>query len=181
MKLRPWKPSHQGLRLTNMEIWKPIPVMCSQYLASSHGRIKNSRTGRILRPAERPKGYLFVDLCVGGKRKALSVHRAVMMAFFGLSNLQVNHKDGNKKNNIPENLEYTTAKENIHHGWATGLFRARRGERGNNAKLTEPEVIAIHKLLKTKRYTHKELGQVFGVVTSTISHISSGRLWGHLK
>lgn len=30
-------------------------------------------------------------------------------------NLQVNHKDGDRKNNHISNLEYVTAKENIQH------------------------------------------------------------------
>ena len=48
-------------------------------------------------------------------RKAKLVHRLVMEAFVGQSDLQVNHKDFNKINNKLDNLEYTTPKENITH------------------------------------------------------------------
>ena len=49
------------------------------------------------------------------------MHRLVMQAFIGTSDLQVNHKDGNTQNNKLENLEYNTAKENSQHAVDTGL------------------------------------------------------------
>ena len=46
-----------------------------------------------------------------------------MYAFYGESNLYVNHKDGNKLNNNLENLEYLTAKENTIHAFRIGLMK----------------------------------------------------------
>lgn len=68
-------------------------------------------------------GYKYVMLYVNGKKKHMTVHRAVATAF--LSNEkdypQVNHKDGNKKNNSVSNLEWCTASENVQHSFDTGL------------------------------------------------------------
>lgn len=54
------------------------------------------------------RGYFTVSIY--GKKKLL--HRVVMEAFNGKSDLTVDHIDGNKKNNSLDNLEYVTQKEN---------------------------------------------------------------------
>lgn len=53
------------------------------------------------------RGYFTVSIY--GKKKLL--HRVIMEAFKGKSNLTVDHIDGNKKNNSLDNLEYVTQKE----------------------------------------------------------------------
>jgi hypothetical protein len=59
------------------------------------------------------KGYLKVMLTnKDGVRKGYFVHRLVMMSFIGGSDLQVNHKDENKKNNSLSNLGYLNNREN---------------------------------------------------------------------
>jgi len=52
-----------------------------------------------------------------GDHRQIGVHRIVADAFMGPCplNHEVNHKDLNKKNNLPGNLEYVTHKENLEH------------------------------------------------------------------
>jgi hypothetical protein len=66
---------------------------------------------------ETPKGYLRVYLYKNGKRKHHKIHRLVAKAFIPNPNNkpQVNHKDGNKKNNSITNLEWVTDEENKLH------------------------------------------------------------------
>lgn len=48
-------------------------------------------------------------------RITINVHRLIMYAFYGICSLTVNHKDGNKRNNSIDNLEYATCQEqNLH-------------------------------------------------------------------
>ena len=54
-------------------------------------------------------GYLIIRV----KGKRMYVHRLVMLAFHGKSDLTVDHLNMNKQDNRLENLEYVTAVENI--------------------------------------------------------------------
>lgn len=63
-------------------------------------------------------GYSIISLYKEGYQKSYFVHRLVALTFLGepsSPDLVVNHKDGNRLNNIPDNLEWVTQKENMHH------------------------------------------------------------------
>ena len=70
--------------------------------------------------------YLMVTLSKNGKSKKLLIHRLVANSF--LENIdnkkEVNHKDGNKKNNNVENLEWCTRTENARHAVEIGLIKS---------------------------------------------------------
>lgn len=93
------------------------------------------------------KGYLIVQLRKNGQRSSELVHRLVMENFHPLENmndLQVNHIDGNNKNNDISNLEWVTAKENMKHANDNGLV--------NNQsvffKYKGKEYFHIHEIMK---------------------------------
>lgn len=105
------------------EEWRPIAKFGNNYFVSNKGRVKNidfKRMGdeRLLRPCEDAHGYYEVKKGrIHGK-----IHRLVLEAFIGKSDLYVNHKDFNPKNNCLENLEYVTQRENMTHS-----YMAKRG------------------------------------------------------
>ncbi len=79
--------------------------------------------GRILRPKDNGHGYLSVALSIRGKTTRHYIHRLVAGAF--IDNPEeypfVNHKDGNPGNNNAENLEWVSHRQNVKHGYETGL------------------------------------------------------------
>jgi hypothetical protein len=92
------------------------------YKISTLGRVKG-RTGRINTGWDN-SGYTHVSV---GK-KSYQLHRLVASSFKKTNEKeknQVNHKDGNKKNNSLDNLEWVTHKENIQHAFDTGLSPTR--------------------------------------------------------
>lgn len=111
------------LRPHRGEYWKTIREN-KFYAVSNLGRIasldhfvNHSRgglrkiKGRIMRLAKQRTGYL--SLSLGGKNVQL-VHRLVANAFIKNPNNKpcVNHLDGNKRNNIVDNLSWCTYSEN---------------------------------------------------------------------
>lgn len=82
---------------------------------------------KILKPHILTTGYAQVQ---GARRQKHTVHRLVACAFVEgfASDLVVNHKNGVKTDNRPDNLEWVTSSENIRHsyrelgrvGWCKG-------------------------------------------------------------
>lgn len=70
--------------------------------------------------SKKKTGYLEVALPISkGKRIYRLIHRLVLMTFCpcdNMENLEVNHKDENKKNNKLDNLQWVTSKENCNYG-----------------------------------------------------------------
>ena len=105
-----------------MEEWKDVKGYEGYYQISSYGRIKNIQTGQILKGDTNNIGYKRVWLYVPVKKRFF-IHRLVAFHFCEgyQENLVVNHKDGNKLNNIAENLEWTTHSENDLHAYKLNL------------------------------------------------------------
>jgi hypothetical protein len=81
---------------------------------------KHSRNeGRELSQWFTKDGYLRTKL----NSKTRTIHSIVAEVHYGPrpEGLVINHKDGNKLNNHPSNLEYCTLKENIAHAIRSGL------------------------------------------------------------
>lgn len=95
------------------------------YKISDKGIIWGKRLNKPLRPnSSKTSHYLQVVLSNGEVKKRLCVHKLVAENF--ISNpechFQVNHIDGNKKNNEICNLEWCSAKGNVNHAFRTGLI-----------------------------------------------------------
>ena len=104
----------------------PIKLTNNRYSVSNQGRVRNDKTGKILSPAISHNGYLFVCLYYGKShycRKSKHIHKLVAEAFIGDCpvGFHVNHKDGYKENNCPDNLEYITPSQNSIHAVTLGL------------------------------------------------------------
>lgn len=180
-----------------MAVWKEVESKGVRWLVSSDGKVRTpahtsvytrTRMGakqtfsasfpeRHLSPYTTKAGYLEVAAMKGGKRVKESVHRLVAFAFVPgyADGLTVNHIDGQKPNNRPENLEWVSLARNTQHQWETGLVNL-RGERQPSAKLTSKRVIYIRRLLAQGIPAHT-LAVVAGVSSSTIAFIRDGKLW----
>lgn len=102
-------------RIFEMIEAKEIPNTNGRYVAYSDGRIFDRKLGHDVPTSISKRGWMRCHVWLNGKRITRTVHRLIMLAFVGDSELTVNHKDGNKLNNDISNLEYMTVQEqNIH-------------------------------------------------------------------
>lgn len=99
------------------EVWKPSSIH-KVYGISNYGRVKNHK-GRITEGYKHSSGYTLVSIA----SKQYLLHRLVALTFIPNPNgyQTVNHKDGNKKNNTVENLEWCSQSQNNQHAHDTGL------------------------------------------------------------
>lgn len=106
-----------------MKQWKPHKKY-TKYEISNDGKIKNSKTGRILKTSVNKQGYEQVCIHHNGKQYTKNIHRLIAETFYDYDKydeLEVNHIDGNKLNNRIENLEWCTRKENVDHAFRKHL------------------------------------------------------------
>ena len=172
---------------TENEVWKDIPGYEGDYQVSNQGRVKSfKRYGgeieRILRPLDRGHGYLHVNLHCNKKRKGVTIHSLVMLAFTGErpDGMDINHIDGVKTNNHLDNLEYCTRAENTQHAFDTGLQVSLSGEENGYSKLTRKQVLEIRARYKAGGISQEKIGQEYGVSHPTISNIVNRKAWKHI-
>lgn len=105
-----------------MEQWKQIKGY-DNYECSTEGRIRNKKTGRILKEQVNCNGYKTLTLYQNKYAKNERVHRIVASTFiYGkYYGKDVNHIDGNKLNNRVDNLEWCTRKDNVRHSMDIGV------------------------------------------------------------
>ena len=113
---------------------KPVNIKgWEMYQVDTEGNVYGQK-GRILKYSINHRGYCIVNFNYNHKRQGFAVHTLVAKTFIENTNslrTQVNHKNGNKKDNRVENLEWTTPKENTYHA-KTVLGFDNTG--GNNVK-----------------------------------------------
>lgn len=153
------------------------------YYVQDDGKIFSERTNKILSVQLDKDGYEKVQMMsTDGKRHRYSVHRLVLENFNPIENMnefQVNHIDGNKRNNNLSNLEWATCSENLIHAHKIGL-KNQSVEHNNASKLTEEQVKEIINMLLEHKYTYGQIAEKFGVSDEAIGGIKRKERWKYL-
>lgn len=117
-------------------------------------------------------GYLRIALTsASGQKEKMSIHRLVLLAFVGESELDCRHLDGNSRNNHILNLKYGTAKENAYD----------RILHGTNVSSFDENQIKNIFLLSSQGKTMTELSKLFNVNGCTILSILYRKTYKHVK
>ena len=79
-----------------------------KYIVYEDGNVYSLSKNKMMKPTLQKNGYCKIYIC----NKNTWLHRFIMEAFNGKSDLTVDHIDGNKENNNLSNIEYVTQAEN---------------------------------------------------------------------
>lgn len=165
------------------ERWLWIAGFEGLYKVSNEGRVRsfigrNGQSPGIMSPDNHRCGYFRLKLSSGDTELSKYVHRLVAMAFIPNPDKKpfVNHKNGNKKDNRQENLEWCTAKENSKHAVSLGLIKHRRGVDNKNSKLTNE--LALEAFNASGSIS--EIADRYNVSATVIGFIKIGKTWSHV-
>jgi hypothetical protein len=179
----------------NIEIWLDIQDFEGVYQISNYGRVKSlerliiQKDGKtklikenILKGGIDKDGYIMVTLCHSNKQYTKYIHKLVAKHFIeNVDNfIQVNHKNGNKKDNIYTNLEWCDASYNIRHALRTGLLIPLKGEEKCNHIITENDVIEIRKMWKHLNIKQREIANIYNITPKHVWKIIHNHIWKHI-
>ena len=134
----------------------------------------------------RSHGYLRIQHTYHGIRIRAYAHRIVWMIQNQSeipAGLQINHKNGIRTDNAPNNLELVTSQENsIHAGQILKTLgkKEQRGERNTSAKLTAEQILVIRQLWDSRELSQSQIARRYSVSQQTVHEICTRKTWKHL-
>lgn len=147
-----------------------IPFENTHVVLNKQGCLFNLLTDKEHPVRFSKKGYLVTSLGISPNYKTYQVHRLIALLFIEkpsrhldktFNELQVNHIDGNKRNNSLDNLEWVTNEENMEHARKLELFSKSKPVLTRNINTNEinryksiSECSRFFKIHNSKLFTH---------------------------
>lgn len=147
----------------------------SQYNVTKQGSITNVCSGQTLKPFVDRHGYENYSLWGDdGARKTVRCHQLVAKMFVPNpgQHVQVDHIDGNKRNNTVENLNWVSNLENAHRAMANGLMP--------HSVFNDDQVKQICQRLENGE-SQSQISRDMDVPRSAVAAIKLRRNWKHIS
>lgn len=156
-----------------------------EYAASKCGKIFRVSSKKEIKQGLRGKKgreYLYINTSINNIQRKVNSHILIALAWVDnpdpLMRKYVNHKDGNKINNVVDNLEWVTHSQNQRHAVDTGLKG--KGNSLYNSELTDEQVHDICKLL-VDGARPKDVAVQYKVSPDIIRKIRAGDTYFHVR
>lgn len=177
-----------------MENWKICPTW-PRFEISDLGNIRHTKTKQPKYKNLTKSGYYLLQARVDGKIISLKLHRLVAETWLespeeelvNLCKLShhgvvcVNHKDGDKTNNKPNNLEWCSHEDNVRHAYTKDLIPHLKGESNGMPKLTEQEVHKICKIFEDGGSVDFVVKNFPHISRPQITKIRAGHAWKDIR
>lgn len=179
------------------EKWKSVVGFEGCYEVSDCGSVRSlprlSAKGSRLKGqpialvANKNDGYLRVNLRgASGEKTTKLLHRVVAEAFIDNPDLkpEVNHKDGNKRNNHAHNLEWCTASENQQHALKNGLRKLNDPSHSKMVGMFQENGELLRTLFpsvaEAARITQTSPWAIYNRCQGRVSRSHLGMVWGYI-
>lgn len=160
------------------EVWKPVVGRESEYLVSNLGRVKGCRKldgnglwrrERMLILSTTEDGYKRANFSFRCKAQSRAVHRIVYETFIGPipDGFEINHKNGIRDDNRPENLEALTHSDNVK--YSKEVLKRNYASFGNLRMTDEDRAAIVSK--RADGFTHRQIGNLIGFSKSRIGQV----------
>lgn len=165
------------------ELKNVYPCVYHGYFVSPNGFVFD-RFGNLLKGRIGKSGYVGTNIWKDGKAVYKSFHRMIAESILpNPDNLPfINHKDGNKRNNRLENLEWCTRAHNTKHAYDTGLEKKMCGEDHHAHKLNNDAVRDIRKnyVKGSKKLGAGYFSKKYCVDVTVIRDVANYKTWRHV-
>lgn len=156
-----------------------------KYQITNDGRVYSLKRKKYLKPFYKQGGYWRVGLKgAGGKSRHHSIHRLVANAFIAnpMDYPQINHIDGNKKNNNISNLEWCNASQNLKHAYLLGLQKKAYLEEHSHCKQTKESIRILKRIILLNQLGEiyikdSHIAKIFNIAQSNITKCKRGILY----
>jgi len=182
----------------NFDVWHDVVAYEGLYQVSDQGEVKalervrgqgHIHPEKIISGWTTQQGYQKVSLTdLEGKTSDHFIHRLVARAF--ISNPEnkrcVNHIDGDKQNNLLDNLEWSTHSENEIHAYQIGLKSSSEKQKTATSKankerrmLTMGQIEQIFELRK-QGLPYPNIGNAIGISRSMVGFVLNGKRYADM-
>ena len=128
-------------------------------------RVFSLKCGKVMEmtPQTLVSGYQQIGLTKNGVRTFYYLHRLVAEAFVPNpdNKPEINHINGDKSDNRPENLQWATKSENIKHSYDRGLRKVLKGENHGRAVLKDSQILEMFRL-EEEGMSKKDIAKYMG-------------------
>ncbi len=175
----------------DIEIWRQIPIpKFIKYDVSTHGRVRNHKSGKILKLQIR--AYDYTEVCLQLEPRPYPEHKGLtqklhlLIASTWLSNTEgkscINHIDHNPANNNVKNLEWATITENNNKRNLPSKKNIYKRENGQNMTIwridlntntileTHPSITATAKWIIENKLSTNSIGRITTLLKTAINN-----------
>lgn len=158
-----------------------LPEIKDYYTITDEGLFYSDNSGLMKTRNKGNTDYQIINFMrEDDKKKTYRAHRLVLMAFNPvekMEQLEVNHIDGNKKNNSLSNLEWVTSSENQQHAYRTGLQKSQKGKTKNIQKRLTPQEVDEIRAMRQEGISYKKIATKIGTSVSNVAKIVKHKTW----